>query len=361
MIEPHTSAEALPFEGLKKMMIHRRLLGQMLGMAFCLMIGGTLSAQELWVKYPGGEGPGKGKKVVLISGDDEYRSEESMPQMGRILSERHGFDCTVLFPVDPKNGTIDPSVNNNIPGLESLKDADLVIMCLRFRNLPDDQMQHVVDYVESGRPIIALRTSTHAFNIKAGGKHSKYSWNDKKEWDGGFGRQVLGETWISHHGHHGVQATRGIFAPGQEENVLLKGIKSGEIFVPTDVYGVTIPLPGDSKPLILGEVAVGMNPEDKALEGPKNHPMMPVAWTKTYKTTSGKSAKIFTTTMGASQDFSNEALRRLIVNASYWASGLENKIPDKADVAIVGEYKPTKYSFNGFTKGKKPVDFALKP
>ena len=83
------------------MMIHRRALGQMLGMAFCLMIGGTLSAQELWVKYPGGEGPGKGKKVVLISGDDEYRSEESMPQMGRILSERHGFDCTVLFPVDP--------------------------------------------------------------------------------------------------------------------------------------------------------------------------------------------------------------------------------------------------------------------
>ena len=89
--------------------------------------------------------------------------------------------------------------------------------------------------------------------------------------------------------------------------------------------------------------------------------MMPVAWTKTYKTASGKSSKIFTTTMGASQDFSNEALRRLIVNASYWASGLENKIPDKADVAIVGEYKPTKYSFNGFTKGKKPVDFALKP
>ena len=340
----------------------RRHIAQLFGFALSLMMGASATAQDLWVHYPGGEGPGKGKKVVLISGDEEYRSEESMPQLGRILSARHGFDCTVLFPVDPKDGTINPNVNNNIPGLESLKAADLVIMCLRFRNLPDDQMKHVVDYVQSGRPIIALRTSTHAFNISdKKSPYAKDSWNNKAEWDGGFGRQVLGETWISHHGHHGVQATRGLIAPGQEGNVLLKGIKSGEIFVPTDVYGVTLPLPGDSKPVILGEIAVGMNPEDKALEGPKNNPMMPVAWTKTYKTESGKTAKIFTTTMGSSTDLSNEALRRLVVNAAYWAVGLENEIPAKADVAIVGEYKPTKYAFNGYTKGKKPADFALKP
>lgn len=327
---------------------------------FALFLSATVSAEQLWVHYPGKEGAGKGKKVVLISGDEEYRSEESMPQLGKILSQRHGFDCTVLFAVDPADGSINPNVNNNIPGLESLKDADLVIMCLRFRNLPDDQMKYVVDYVESGRPIVALRTSTHAFNMKPGGSYSKYSFNSK-EWNGGFGRQVLGETWISHHGSHGNQATRGIFAPGQENSVLLKGIKSGEIFGPTDVYGVTIPLPGDSKPLVLGEVVTGMKPTDPPLEGPKNNPMMPVAWTKSYKTASGKTAKIFTTTMGASQDLENEALRRLIVNAAYWAVGLENSIPDKADVALVGEYKPTKYSFNGYTKGKKPSDFALNP
>lgn len=340
--------------------MNRRSLFRFFSCFLALFLTSSLSAGQLWVHYPGKEGPGKGKKVVLISGDEEYRSEESMPQLGRILSERHGFDCTVLFAVDPADGTINPNVNNNIPGLEALKDADLVIMCLRFRNLPDDQMKHIVDYVESGRPIVALRTSTHAFNIKPGGTYSNYSFNSK-EWDGGFGRQVLGETWISHHGSHGKQATRGIIAPGQEGNALLKGIKSGEIFVPTDVYGVTIPLPGDSKPLILGEIAVGMNPEDKALEGPKNDPMMPVAWTKSYKTASGKSARIFTTTMGASQDLQNEALRRLVVNATYWATGLENKIPDKANVELVGPYHPTKYSFNGYTKGKKPSDFALNP
>ena len=338
----------------------KHAFGRMIGLLSVFLVVGSAAAQQQWVNYPGGDGPGKGKKVVLISGDEEYRSEESMPMLGRLLSHRFGFDCTVLFAVDPKDGTINPNVNNNIPGIESLKDADIVIMCLRFRNLPDDQMKHVVDYVESGRPIVALRTSTHAFNIKPGGTYSKYSFNSK-EWDGGFGRQVLGETWISHHGAHGKQATRGIFAPGQEESVLLKGIKSGEIFGPTDVYGVTIPLPGDSKPLVLGEVVTGMNPADPPLEGPKNKPMMPVAWTKTYKTASGKTSKIFTTTMGASQDLENEALRRLIVNATFWGLGLENKMPEKANVTIVGDYKPTKYSFNGFTKGKKPADFALNP
>jgi hypothetical protein len=196
-------------------MIHRPLSA----ILFCLtalLFASTATAQQHWVHYPGGDGPGKGKKIVLISGDEEYRSEESMPMLGKLLAKRHGFDCTVLFAVDPKDGTINPNVNNNIPGLESLKDADLVIMCLRFRNLPDDQMKHVVDYVESGRPIVALRTSTHAFNMKPGGTYSKYSFNSK-EWDGGFGRQVLGETWISHHGAHGKQATRGIFAPGRNQ------------------------------------------------------------------------------------------------------------------------------------------------
>jgi len=340
--------------------MHRRSIPAIL-LAACGFLSVSLaSAQDLWVRYPGGEGPGKGKKIVLISGDEEYRSEEGLPQLGKILSKRHGFECTVLFAVNPKDGMIDPNVNDNIPGLDSLADADLVIMLLRFRNLADDQMDKLVAYIESGRPIIALRTSTHAFNIPAGRKYADYSFNSKT-WNGGFGRQVLGETWISHHGDHGKQATRGIIPTGKESHPILKGIASGEIFGPTDVYGVTIPLPGDSDPLVLGEVVSGMKPSDPPLAGKKNDPMMPVAWTKTYKTRTGAVAKVFTTTMGASQDLTNEALRRMIVNAAYWATGLENKLPEKADVAIVGTYEPTKYSFNGFTKGKKPSDFALTP
>src|SRR5213595_1501074 len=118
------------------------------------------------VVYDGLSGPCKGKHVVLLSGDEEYRSEEALPQLGKILSQRHGFKCTVLFAIDPKDGLINPNVNDNIPGLDALKTADLMIIFTRFRNLPDEQMQHIVDYVESGRPIVGLRTATHAFNMK---------------------------------------------------------------------------------------------------------------------------------------------------------------------------------------------------
>ena len=312
---------------------------------------------QSWVVYPGGEGPGKGKHVVLISGDEEYRSEEALPQLGKILSQRQGFKCTVLFAVDDE-GLINPNRRDNIPGIEALDTADLVVMGLRFRDLPDDQMAHVVKYVEAGKPIVALRTSTHAFNIKAGSKYSKYSFNSK-EWDGGFGRQILGETWISHHGKHGSQSTRGIVVSGKESHPILRGIKAGGIWGPTDVYGVTLPLPGDSDPLVLGEILEGMKPDDKPLDSDKNKPMMPVAWTKSYAGASGNKGRVFTTTMGASQDLTSEGTRRMIINACFWAVGLEDKIADKLNVELVGDYKPTPFKFNGFTTGIKPADHAL--
>ena len=68
-----------------------------------------------WVEYEGKEGPGKGKRIVLLAGDEEYRSEETLTQLGRILAQRHGFNCTVLYAIDPKDGTINPNINNNIP------------------------------------------------------------------------------------------------------------------------------------------------------------------------------------------------------------------------------------------------------
>ena len=75
-------------------------------------------AADPWVVYQGGDGPGKGKHIVLVSGDEEYRSEEALPQLGKILAQRHGFKCTVLFAVDPATGTIDPNNRRQIPGLE---------------------------------------------------------------------------------------------------------------------------------------------------------------------------------------------------------------------------------------------------
>ena len=326
-----------------------------------LAIGGILHAEENWVRYEGKAGPGHGKHIVLVSGDEEYRSEEAMPQLGKILAKHHGFTCTVLFAIDKNDGTINPNQNDNIPGLEALKDADLLILFTRFRNLPPEQMKYLVDYIESGRPIIGLRTATHAFNIPAGQPYAEYSWRSKEnDWDGGFGRQVLGETWRNHHGHHGSQSTRGVIAPGEAEHPILKGIQAGDIWGPTDVYGVRLPLPGDSRPLVLGQVLSGMKPTDAPVDGPQNKPMMPVAWVKTYKTQAGKTARVFATTMGASQDFLSVGLRRLVVNAVYWCLGMEDQITPNLKVDFVGDYKPTPFGFDKYQKGLKPSVHAWK-
>src|SRR5262245_15622713 len=98
---------------------------------------------EQWVVYEGKTGPGKGKHIVLISGDEEYRSEETLAQLGKILAAHHGFKCTVLFPVDPATGIINPYNLGNIPGLGALKNADLMVIFIRFRNLPEEQMQQI--------------------------------------------------------------------------------------------------------------------------------------------------------------------------------------------------------------------------
>lgn len=331
--------------------------GSMILGLFLLGLLGVRGA-ETSVTYDNFDGPGKGKHIVLVSGDEEYRSEEALPQLAKILAKHHGFKCTVLFAIDPKDGTINPNVSN-IPGLEALKNADLLILFTRFRDLPDDQMKHLVEYFDAGKPIIGLRTATHAFNIKAGKTYSKYSFNSK-DWPGGFGKQVLGETWVSHHGQHGKQSTRGLIAKGAEDHPIVRGIKDGDIWGPSDVYGLNLPLPGDSMPLVMGQVLEGMKPEDKPVGGKPNNPMMPIAWTKSYTTPSSKTGRVFTTTMGASQDLQSEGLRRLLVNAAYWAMAMEDKIPAKANVEIVGEYKPLPFKFGGFQKGVKPADLAIR-
>jgi type 1 glutamine amidotransferase len=315
------------------------------------------TAGDPWVVYPGGDGPGQGKHIVLIAGDEEYRSEEAMPMLGKLLSVHHGFKCTVLFSINPEDGTIDPVNQNNIPGLENLQSADLMIIATRFRELPDEQMKYVDEYVNSGKPIIGLRTATHGFKYgkNSESRYKKYH-HRSSEWPGGFGQQVLGETWVAHHGHHKHESTRGVVNDEQEANPILNGVK--DVWGPSDVYTVKN-LPSTATVLLYGQVLEGMEPDNKPLEGKKNDPMMPLAWTKTFTGTSGKAAKIFCTTMGASVDLASEDLRRLIVNAAYWAVDLEDKIPAQANAKTVGKFEPTFYGFGQFKKGLKPSDHAL--
>ena len=321
------------------------------------LASGVSRADAPWVTYEGGEGIGSGLHIVLISGDEEYRSEEALPQLAKILSLHHGFDCTVLFAIDPETGEIDPNVTTNIPGTEVLADADLLILFTRMRDLPDEQMAPIVEYVESGRPIIGLRTATHAFALSGQSSYPHYDWQHG-ETDGGFGRVVLGEKWINHHGHHGSQSTLGIVNDEVADHPILTGIEDGGIWGPTDVYGVRLPLPGDSQPLVFGEVLEGMKADSSPIDGPQNDPMMPIAWVKSYTGESGNTSRVFATTMGASQDLESAGLRRLIVNAVYWSLGHESDIEPDLCVDIVGEYAPTPFGFNGHTPGIRPEDHA---
>lgn len=349
---------------------------------------GSVDAQ--WIEYPGGQGAGAGKSIVLVSGDEEYRSEEALTQLAKILSGRHGFRTTVLFAVDPETGFINPHVRDNIPGLRKLRDADLMILFTRWRNLPDHQMAEFDAYLASGRPVIGLRTATHAFaapdvahrqvrehvravaKAKAAGRPapsppnvSDEEWGvyghygdayfgPRRKWLGGFGRLVIGERWVAHHGKHKHESTRAVFADGAAADPILNGVRSGEIWGSTDVYTVRLPLPGDSKPLLLGEVLArraeygeshvdyGMAPDDGPPVAEKNDPMMPVAWTKSYRIPGGREGKVFATTMGAATDLASEGLRRVLVNAVYWS--LEMTVPPAgADVRSVGPFEPSQF------------------
>jgi hypothetical protein len=172
---------------------------------------------------------------------------------------------------------------------------------------------------------------------------------------------VLGEKWISHHGHHKEQSTRGIVAENARDHPIMNGIGEGDIWGSTDVYGVRLPLPGDSEPIVLGQVmnrSGAFDEEDifygmKAMDDkvavaneqgePLNDPMMPIAWTKTYQLPGGAEGKVFTSTIGAASDLLTEGTRRLLVNGMLWA--LDLPVPEEADVDLVGDYQPTRYEF----------------
>jgi serine/threonine protein kinase len=316
-------------------------------------------AGELFVTYKGVNGPGKGKKIVLGSGEEEYRSEELLPQFAKILAVRHGFDCSVLFAIDPKTGAIDPGEADNIPGLATLDSADLLILFTRFRNLPDEQMKHFADYFESGKPIIGLRTATHAFaNIPKTSPYAKYNWsNGDPAYRSGFGRQILGETWVSHQGNHGSQSTLGILNKNKLKHPILRGLKDGDIWGSTDVYGVH--LPDDCVPLVYGEVLSGMKKTDPPVRGRQNEPMMPIAWTKPHLV-NGRNGRTFTCTTADGQDFLNEGVRRLLVNATFWAIGMDDRIEPTLNIALIGDYNPPPFRSDGHRKGVRPADLEMR-
>lgn len=326
---------------------------------FFFALSGTLSFAQngvTFLQFEGKEGPGKGKHIVLVAGDDEYRSEESMPMLAKLLSHRYGFTCTVLFPIEPTTGNIVPSFQNNIPGLDHLEKADLMIMLIRFRELPDAQSKYIENFLKAGKPVIGLRTSTHgfAYSKNLNSPYAKWAYNSKTVgWERGFGQRIFGETWVNHHGIHAEEGTRGLIDGVHQMNdhPILRGVN--DIWGASDVYGIKN-LPKEADVLIYGQSTAGMN--DKApLMWEKS--VMPIAWTKRYQIEGGQPGMAFASTLGASLDFQSEDMRRLVLNASFWLLEMSDVITPDLNVDFVGEYNPTKFGFDTFRKGMNVDDF----
>lgn len=299
----------------------------------------------------GNKGIGSGKHIVFLAGDHEYRSEESLPALARILAKHHGFKCTVLFTVDKNTGDIVPG-SNYMPGLEALKTADLMVIFLRFQNFPDEQMQHIDDYLNRAGPIVGLRTSTHAFKIPKDRKFYRYDTRyPGDEFKNGFGRQILGETWVSHYGRNHVMSTRLDVVTEAKTHPILNGVEKP--WVQSGGYWVD-PKP-DSEILALAQPLQGMTPDSPAAEDKKP---CPGAWVRQYKNEEGKSGRVFATTYGASEDILNDDYRRMLVNACLWAAGLEKQINSDLEIGFVGKYQPTTFRFGGYRLGVKPTDLA---
>ncbi len=293
------------------------------------------------------------KHIVLIAGDEEYRSEETMPMLGKILSQRHGFRCTVLFSFGPDGAAyIDPNHQAGLRGMEALDDADLMLIGTRFRRPSAAQAMHVTRFLSEGKPVIGIRTATHAFQGSG-------SFGDAIPY-GQFGRLILGEQWVSHHGAHKRQGARSVLEPAAADHPILRSVDS--FFAPSDVYGV-VNLTDQDQILLRGAVTETLAPDSAIVQGKINDPMQPLAWLHRYTCPDGVgTGTAFCTTAGAAVDFVDEHLRRLIVNAVYYLT--DQEVPLRANVDFVDPFYPP---FFGFIRDKdfwpslnrQPSDYGL--
>lgn len=313
-----------------------------------LCLCGLASAAPL--VFEGTEGPGKGKHIVFMAGDHEYRSEESLPALARILAKHLGFKCTVLFDID-KEGNIVAGEVSNMPGMEALESADLAVVFLRFQDYPAEQMKHFEDYLKRGGPVVGLRTATHAFKTPKDDPFAKYSYDHKDtDYELGFGHQVLGQTWVGHYGTNHKQSTRITIVPDKAGNPILRGVK--DVWVQAGAY-VGKPVTGDI--LTMAQPLNGMTADSPA---DTTKPPMPSEWTRTYKSASGKEGRVFNTLYGTSEDITNEGYRRLVINGILWSLGLEASIKPDLDISFVGPFKPNTFGGGAYAHGVKPEMYA---
>ena len=323
---------------------------------FILLACSMCTAQTL--VYEGSRGIGEGKHIVFIANDHEYRSEQTCPAMAKILAKHFGFKCTVLFGID-ENGEIKAG-GAPVPGMEALKDADLLFFFTRFMNLPDDQADLLVDYFERGGPAIGIRTSTHCFNGQKG-KWAKLNFNyEGDDYRGGLGEQVFGNTWHkkrgqSHYGTNHQTAARVTPVTSATDHPIVSGVDG----IHSWCGAYKSQPPADATPLLEVQVLKTLPPGG---EDNKEKPPVSAGWTRDfYIAPSGdkKDERIVYLSFGASEDLYDHNARRCLANACLWAIGMEDKIKSDMNVDLVGDFAPTPFTTGAlYVEGVKPAELA---
>ncbi len=243
--------------------------------------------------------------IVFVSGDHEYSSEATFPLIAKEFEAKYGFKATVL------KSSPDENAEENLPGLEALEQADVAVFFLRWRRLPAEQLRHIENYLKSGKPIVAFRTTTHAFNYPKG--HELEKWN-------AFAVDYLGGPpgWGNGHYHFGHTSSTDVSVmPTATKHPILTGLPA-TFHVASWLYHVKPNYPpADAEILLMGK---SVNPEIRPDRPAADNP---VAWT--WKNKAG--AKVFVTTLGHPSDFKEEAMQRLVINGIHWAAG--KKVPKK--------------------------------
>ena len=319
-------------------------------LTFAVLCFSAVSLQANPLTYKAGKSA-KGKHLVFVASDHEYRAEETLPALARILAVHHGFDCTVLFGLD-QNGEIQAGISN-IPGLEVLKKADGMVIFTRFLALPPAQMKHIDEYLNRAGPVLGLRTSTHGFNYK-NEKDPYYKYHFRytgKDYEAGFGHQVLGQSWVGHYGKNHQQSTRIDIIPAKKNHPILRGVSK----VHVHAGGYNAEAQEDWDILTMAQPLMTMKPNGA---DDKSKPPMASEWTRHYTGKNGKKGRVFTSLYGASEDILNPGYRRLIINGVYWTLGLENQIKTDSTIDFVGPYNPSTFKNKGEVKGVKPSMYA---
>jgi len=251
--------------------------------------------------------------VIFVTGDHEYSGELTLPSIAAELETNYGLRTKVLKAYPDYNGEKD------IPGLAGLKDADLAVFFLRWRQLPQEQLDYIDAYLKSGKPVMGFRTTTHAFNYPEGDPRQR--WNSFGEFAFGAPPGWGGPHKHTHYGH--TSTTDVSIIPAAAQNPILTGVDPA-FHASSWLYHVLPDYPAKgSVPLLMGHA---VNPEKQpAIDNP-------VAWT--WKNQWG--GKAFITTLGHPDDFRVEAVQRLVINAIHWELGLPvpKKWKGKIDINV---------------------------